>query len=518
MKKKLTLFLLTCFLVGCSSNDDSLLLSKDSNKLDFSLKSYPSTENWETLNTITLPSGITVNLPWSSNEVTTDIPKHIREDIASKDGWLFVFSNINNSIDTGNYIIFYNKFTGILKAFYYLESTNQQNNGIWDVRFEGAHSLLNGVDHFTVPITSNFAAIQNSTILNISFNNTHGFSKGWNCFQTPLTFDPSYNLNTLKLSITTYNKNNGTITLSGNYESSSKGSIISTTSSGNLLSEITKGMITQTGEDGKEWLTKSITNKVIRQIGANIITAGVPSMVSAGLNLVFGSFIGSSSTTQSTQSLQFSTNGSIEMTGETSLPTTGIIPPKSNIVIDSEERLGTWNLEKDPIFYLYRYTTIPGKSNRDEPVKTHDGYFQYPGIKSHTYKVKLNPDIENSPQLESWSEISQIVRYEKFLGSEGSYAIMPSGLLEQVHNISDNTNKLLFDDTKNRITQKDDYFLFYWSTTGRPGDIVDLSRNHVILKGDHVLKVTVQFNININGKKSTIYSTKTFRPKYEWAP
>ena len=95
---------------------------------------------------------------------------------------------------------------------------------------------------------------------------------------------------------------------------------------------------------------------------------------------------------------------------------------------------------------------------------------------------------------------------------------MPSSRLVQVSNTFDNTNKVIFDDTKNRITQKDDSFLFYWSTTGRPGDIVDLSNNRVILKGDHVLKVTVQFNININGKKSTIYSTRTFRPKYEWAP
>lgn len=516
MKKKLTLFLLTCILFGCSNNDESLLLTTDSELENLSLKSYPSTEDWETLNSIKLPSGATVNLPWSNNEVTTDIPKDIREDIGSKDGWVFVFSNIKNTIDPGNYIIFYNKFTGILKAFYYLESTSQQNNGIWNIKFEGIHSLLNGVDHFTVPITSNFAAIQNSTILNISTNDTHGFSKGWNCFQTPLTFDPSYDLNTLKLSISTYNKNNGTIKLGGKYESSSKGSIISTTSSGGLLSEITKGMITQTGEEGKKWLVESIQNEVISQIGANIIAAGVPAIVSAGLNTIFGSFIGSSSTSTSTQSLQFSTNGSIEMTGETSLPTTGIIPPKSNIIIDSEERLGTWNLEKDPTFYLYRYTTIPGSSTGNEPIKVHDGYYRYPGIKSYSYKVKLNPDIENSPQLESWSEYSQIVRYEKYLGANGSYAIMPSRLLEQVSNTYDNTDKLIFDDTENRITQKDDFFLFYWSTSGRPGDIVDLSSNRAILKGDHVLKVTVQLNININGKESTIYSTKTFRPKYEW--
>ena len=40
-------------------------------------------------------------------------------------------------------------------------------------------------------------------------------------------------------------------------------------------------------------------NNIIRQIGASVITAGLPEIVSAGLNLVIGSFICSSTTTQS---------------------------------------------------------------------------------------------------------------------------------------------------------------------------------------------------------------------------
>lgn len=518
MKKMLSLFLLTCILQGCSVNDENLSLTNECKLENLSLRTYPSNENWENLNNIKLPSGSIVNLPWSPNEISTDIPKDIREDIQSKDGWTFVFSNINNSVDPGNYIVFYNKFTGILKGFYYLENYIQQNNGIWSIKFEGTNKLLNGVDHFTVPIQSYFPPIQSSTVLNISNNNTRGFCYGWNCFQTYLTFDPTYNLSELKLSISTYNQNTGTITLNGALKSSSKGSIVSTTSTGGLLSNITNGIITQTGESGKTWIGEQFDKKAIKNLGLSALTGGVPSLVSYGLNSIFGSFIGSSSSTNLTQSLQFSTNGSITMSGNTSLPTTGVIPPKSNILIDSEERLGAWNLENDPIFYLNRYTTIPGSGSGTEPIKIHSGYYEYPGIIDVDYKIKLNPSIENNPQLESWSETSEIVRYEVFLGKKNSVAIMPSGTAKQVSDTSDNSDRLIFmDDTTTQISRRNDSFLFYWSASGRPGDVVDLS-NSRILKGDHVLKVTVKFNININGVKSTIYSTKTFRPKYEWGP
>ena len=78
--------------------------------------------DWWDTTTISL-SGINnpVTLPWY-NGASTQIPYYMLDDYKPEDGWEMVY---NYCIDTPPgeegkyYLLFYNKFTGILRVFYY---------------------------------------------------------------------------------------------------------------------------------------------------------------------------------------------------------------------------------------------------------------------------------------------------------------------------------------------------------------------------------------------------------------
>lgn len=51
-------------------------------------------------------------------------------DIKKEDGWVFL-STPNKDIGS-DYLIFYNKYTGILKVFYYNQNSFLSNNAVWE--------------------------------------------------------------------------------------------------------------------------------------------------------------------------------------------------------------------------------------------------------------------------------------------------------------------------------------------------------------------------------------------------
>lgn len=113
-----------------------------------------------------------------------------------------------------------------MKGFYYLENETSQNTAIWKLHFESPQSLLNFADDYALPASSKGKS--DIYLGNITNNESKGFTLGWNCFQTELAYDP--NLTSVSLQISPYNMTTSDIELTGNYESSTQGLIISTTS------------------------------------------------------------------------------------------------------------------------------------------------------------------------------------------------------------------------------------------------------------------------------------------------
>lgn len=85
--------------------------------------------SWFDCNKCILPSGAEVHLPWSA-ATTTSIPEEVREDVKEEDGWRILFTTVDisgysetvtDADDSGNYLLLYNRYTGMLKGFYYAE-------------------------------------------------------------------------------------------------------------------------------------------------------------------------------------------------------------------------------------------------------------------------------------------------------------------------------------------------------------------------------------------------------------
>lgn len=62
-----------------------------------------------------------VKTPWSKDASITNIPESIRDDVKKADGWEMAFSKLGVAeLEGANYFGLYNKYTGILRIFYYV--------------------------------------------------------------------------------------------------------------------------------------------------------------------------------------------------------------------------------------------------------------------------------------------------------------------------------------------------------------------------------------------------------------
>lgn len=531
-KKMLILICVFCGIIlpSCSQTEELDLLENTvrvENNTDLLLRSFNSTSNWENLNQVTLPgvNGKTVATPWSTGTVPTGIPDDIRTDIKSADGWTCVYSGIDDTSTPNNFIVFYNRFTGILKGFYYWDGAGQQNTALWDISFNSSHKLFNGLDHFTMPLQSTTTPTY-STVFNTVKSQTKGFERdSWNCFQTYLTYDPSYSLTNLRMNIGARNVNDFRFEMSGEYNSASNGSIISTSSSSNSsLSNIKNGIITQTGKAGKEWIQDKISKGVIGAAGANIIAGGVPAIVSSGVNLIFGSFFGKSKPTPTTETLQFTTKGSIKANIDGTFQTSGLIQPLSNIKLNSQERLGNWNLEKQPtlVFDDLVYPEISfSESGTEEKLRQFVRKIEIEDV-NVVFNDKLKQEF-----IDRYEVSKQILYYAKFNGDDcwnwhnPLYPNFDSTIFTYV----------LFEDKddSNNIQNKFWYLggnKIYYKSYARPIVINGYQKPHYQIKENNywglpynekpgfVVKVTVKIYPKSPTFDSTpIITTKTFIPK-----
>ncbi len=89
--------------------------------------------NWENVTKIYLNREGEIDAPWVvSQGASMMIPENIRTNIKKEDGWIMLghtLPKINEA--EPNYIIFYNKKTGILKIFYYSNKEVQNQSAKW---------------------------------------------------------------------------------------------------------------------------------------------------------------------------------------------------------------------------------------------------------------------------------------------------------------------------------------------------------------------------------------------------
>ncbi|MBS6238733.1 MAG: hypothetical protein KH897_10270 [Bacteroides sp.] len=493
--------------------------------------------NWEEWEKVRLSSGAiatdSVAVPWADEAlVITTIPTQVRKDIKKENGWMLVKYTINgNWGKDNNYMFFYNKYTGILKVFYYLESTVESSTGIWQLKIDVPQKLLAFTGELADPINGIYQR-QELYCTNITSTGTTGFIHGWNCFQIELAYDPLFTTGTLI--INPINRTSSQIKLTGSYGSSSKGTLVTTTTT-NSVNGTMDGLAKAAGEDAFNFIKKEVQDNkfadfVSKNIG-NIAHVGVSGLVKGGVNLLFSSFTGRFNK-ESIQNydLQFTTNGKAEMSGTITTETTGGLAPASLNLSKSSlgVSLGVWNLAEQTVIYFDTTAKLLTWEERKFPIyhlwKMNGGKMDNT---SYEYNFVINPDI--TQELASYNTcIDAFTFYNDSLPTETQY-YSHGDIARENTSLAGiiNANGEYLYEGYNRVTDFYNKFKVYFpnhtdqSSLQRiiflpKGNIENVTAN-VGVRYNMLIKASTKLYVN-NSVNDTVIITKTFAPKLEWDP
>lgn len=365
-------------------------------------------------------------VPWGDVS-TTDIPENVRKDVNPADGWAILFSTLKfegcnvpytDPLDElGAYIVFYNRNNALLKVFAWSDSRISNNTGFWAVSTSGDTKLFNFTDYYATPSDGE----SNSTFYISNFNKdlvTNGFDYGWNCFQQELSYDP--NSQNEELDLQTFTLNKVKYNFKGSYRSTSKGTIITSTEK---TPEAIVGIASATGDAAKKGLSNLIQKKGIKINGTlvdcagSLLKSGIKTATATALSHIFGSLFGGTTSTN-IQNLQYSTNGEVTITGESSFPAQGGIISIEGIPLNAlKEPLGLWNLSTTPHFVAPRACPLKGITS-GSGYNTY--YYDVPGEMEISYVKNPYADVNISFN----QELTYCPKHEGFdIGENGTHRI-----------------------------------------------------------------------------------------------
>lgn len=523
MKKVQFYLVLVSILIfsSCSKEDElqQSLLSPTMRTVTSSSNGNESSIPWDECTDCYLPNGITVKLPWASTAVG-NIPTDVRKDVKQVDGWRLLYSNVEiigcnhevNKHKDANYLLLYNRYSGVLKGFFYAPTVEGNNYANWLLTIPKT-KLFNFASYFATP--GNTSDTQQVTVSNISTNGiVGGFDKGWNCFMLELSYDPN-SINE-ELDISGYAMNKVTYTFTGAYNSMSEGTLI-TTSSSSVIN--TKGIASSIGNAAKSWIAShtstSPNDKKPLKLGSlassiiqDIANTSVSTLAGWGLNKIFASLLGYNVTNQN-YSLQFSTNGSVKVDGESVNSCSGYITPLMGIPLNGlGENLGVWNLAETPKYSIDNAGIL--QSMTYNPM--HELVFQYSISTMPSIKVIKNPAV-TSTVATSFS----LVEYTKYDGGP-----LPCSYIHKDNshvNISQDYQTLLYDDGNTVI--KTMPYSYIVSTVGnypnctyqKKTPAYNFSTSNMEIRKNVALKVVTKIYRN---NTDYVYSSKTYIPSYEF--
>lgn len=479
----------------------NLLETNTSNNITYPLSA--STRNsstfntdWETINQITLPSGIPVYTPWNPECSKNTIPTDYCQDIKKEDGWNLIAHTINGVEKDLNYLFFHNQYTGILKVFYYLEHSYSQTTGLWHVHIDRPQNLLAFTNSFANPI-NHPEKIQDVYCSNITINQDKAFTEGWNCFELELAYDPSFTSAIMTIEPCGVLQSN--LEISGNYNSTSSGTIITLNNNNN-------GVIKGSGKDAKDYI---LTNIPKGNLSSGINTSDLSSsssvadIIKKGVSKLFKSFTGKTKESKPQEyKLQFTTNGSVTLNGSI---TTNLGGGFSPISIDISEnrvgKLGVWNLSNQPEI---QFNTLGRLFTTSET--------EFPIFRTYGAGKELYSPVYNSIDGSSYS-----FSYNIFTGSHNG-CTAPHGSLEGGMNYN-GQGALIYDGLYNRQAVE---FKVYFP--GRDNHDKHQIPGMIYLygsKGENTPfgisnKYIFRVTLTINHGDQQITLTKSFIPKLEW--
>ena len=304
-----------------------------------------------------------VALPWYNGNKQTNLPEGFCDDITPEMGWEWVANYCGSrSIVNNNFFALYNKYTGILRFFYYMpQGTSTGNDHVWQVSMTD-----NLATHTTIPygvpndrtITNKAAITQDAsgTFMDyvtpwVDYRSNDGLivpNDGWWAFDVDLSLTRSEaisNDDNIKLQMRSWNTNHTSLysTILANIDGDMKGSFEGQTKTP-LIASSSKGLFGRVGDLVK--LGTKITNTVKDIYSGNAVGAikGGVDLAKNGASLASGKTKASGGATSGTFDGTF--EGTINMMMNGTINTDGVIS-------GSQPTVGV----ASPTFYLKDFET-----------------------------------------------------------------------------------------------------------------------------------------------------------------
>ncbi len=398
-----------------------------------------------------------VNLPWYEGDRLTNLPEGFVEDITPENGWEWAFNRCGSrAIQNNNFFALYNKFTGILRFFFYLPyGFSTGNDHVWQVSM---------TDHLAQQIPWRYGIPMDKTITDkaaIGQSGTGTFmfyttpwtnymgdqgeivpNAGWWAFDVDIslyrteTFAKTDNIRLQMRSWTTQH-----VTLNSTITAAIDGSIKQTINADvNMvqtqhLNNSTMGVIAKVGSIGGS-LFSAVSNCMSGNTGDAV--SAVIDMGKAGANLagikteaaqdIDGSITGS---LDGTINLGMTGNIDTEGTIRGSAPTVGIASPtfylKDFYTKTSHVGQGVWNLKTSPVVIVSNIgrSLLRGDWGITLP-RDNSGYeiwceALYSFIDPSSIQVELNPKIFPEDKIE-WMQVDAIRGLRGVMGWTGTDA------------------------------------------------------------------------------------------------
>lgn len=480
----------------------------------------PTYFDWNTFRDISLYGYRTVLLPWIPEG--SELPEFVINNYKTEDGWELVYNRCY-SPQARYYLMFYNIFTGIFRVYYYnTESVTNADATFWQFHLSNSTSLLNSIGHFSYPM--NFNAANDAFILNITGNQVKAIRKGWNCFDIEMCYDNDAAVNTLRFTISSYDQKTENIQLSGGIDLKSTGTIVATTTTNPIVDNTNsaiKKLGSSVGDSIASGLGKKILPGILQSAVSSIISGGTTEIVKAGINLVFGSFLGRlGEPTNSTQSLNVTTNGTLNLTGSINGNSSSNIYGIGNLLFPSStptsvdnffpiynNLLGVWNITSTPVVKMQK-DVMGIRLNPGVEPGTYECH-QKVNLDESTVNILINPVVLSL--VSKYETKSELVYYHMFnkktdWGNDVSniYHYFDGNII-----FSDSTNVFYKGVSTLNYTITDPK-LKYTSDSGVKNVILDQGLSNT----NFVVKVTVTLYPKSPYNTTPIVMTRTYRPRY----
>lgn len=375
-----------------------------------------------------------VNLPWAKGTVQSNLPVGFCHDIIPENGWEWVFNLCGNrSTENGNFFAVYNKYSGILRFFFYMPSQfSAGNDHYWQVTLSD-HLAKSSVWRYGLPYDRSIvkkSALGQTTGAFIDYITpwTSTLSQdglivpnaGWWAFDVDMSQTRTDNIlpdDVIKLQMCSWNT-----------QHISLASTIAANIDGSLQAQFD---ITKTTVSAAKGLTESLGD--IAGVGkdaysaiAGAMSGDIGKALSSAFSFAKGAYSVYGAMTKETEvitdtlgkgnitgAITMALNGNIDTEGiiKGSEPVSGI-NPVSLLMKDFDREhshlgQGTWNLKVTPVVYRmpYYYCTqyYVGYSN---PIW--DSYYWWPYVfNPNSIEVELNPNVFPEEDIE-WMQVDAL--------------------------------------------------------------------------------------------------------------